>query len=78
MVFPYEEFDLSGVRTYPLKSRKSKARAEDFARPVAPGASVAALVDSLPESTSVYPGHMGLTSLGAERASNPFLAELAR
>jgi hypothetical protein len=48
MVFPYEEFDLSGVRTYPLKSRKSKARAEDFARPVPPGASVAALVDSLP------------------------------
>jgi hypothetical protein len=26
----------------------------------------------------VYPGHMGLTSLGAERAGNPFLAELAR
>ena len=25
--FPYEEFDLSGVRTYPLASRKSKARA---------------------------------------------------
>jgi glyoxylase-like metal-dependent hydrolase (beta-lactamase superfamily II) len=40
--------------------------------------SIRGLVDSLPESTSVYPGHMGLTSLGAERASNPFLAELAR
>jgi hypothetical protein len=26
----------------------------------------------------VYPGHMGVTSLGAERAHNPFLAELAR
>jgi hypothetical protein len=26
----------------------------------------------------VYPGHMGVTSLGAERASNPFLTELAR
>jgi hypothetical protein len=48
MVFPYEQFDLSGVRTYPLHSRKSKARVEDFARPVAPGASVAALVESLP------------------------------
>ena len=34
MPFPYEEFDLSGVRTYPLKSRASKARAEDFAKPV--------------------------------------------
>jgi hypothetical protein len=48
MVFPYEQFDLSGVRTYPLNSRASKVRAEHFARPVAPGASVAALVDSLP------------------------------
>jgi hydroxyacylglutathione hydrolase len=35
-------------------------------------------VDSLPEDTTVHPGHMGLTTLGAERASNPFLAELAR
>jgi hypothetical protein len=48
MIFPYEQFDLSGMRTYPLKSRKSKARAEDFAHPVAPGASVAALIESMP------------------------------
>jgi len=40
--------------------------------------SIRKLVDDLPEETAVYPGHMGLTSLGAERASNPFLAELAR
>ncbi|MGE5245309.1 MAG: hypothetical protein ACM3SQ_13855 [Betaproteobacteria bacterium] len=49
MPFPYEEFDLSGIRTYPLKSRPSKARAEDFARPPAPGASVGAWVDALPD-----------------------------
>ena len=36
------------------------------------------LVDTLPPETTVYPGHMGITTLGAERASNPFLAELAR
>jgi glyoxylase-like metal-dependent hydrolase (beta-lactamase superfamily II) len=36
------------------------------------------LVDSLPEDTTVYPGHMGVTTLAAERATNPFLAELAR
>jgi hydroxyacylglutathione hydrolase len=36
------------------------------------------LVESLPEETTVYPGHMGITTLGAERASNPFLSELAR
>jgi hypothetical protein len=49
MPFPYEEFDLSDVRTYPLKSRASKARAEDFARPAPPGGSVGRLVDSLPD-----------------------------
>ena len=48
MPFPYEEFDLSGVRTYPLSSRHSKARAEDFARPVERGASFADWFDSLP------------------------------
>jgi len=40
--------------------------------------SIRGLVDGLPGETVVYPGHMGVTSLGAERASNPFLAELAR
>jgi hydroxyacylglutathione hydrolase len=40
--------------------------------------SIRSLVDALPEDTIVHPGHMGLTTLGAERASNPFLAELAR
>ena len=48
MPFPYEEFDLSGVRTYPLASRHSKARAEDFARPVQQGGSFAAWLDALP------------------------------
>jgi hydroxyacylglutathione hydrolase len=40
--------------------------------------SIRTLVDTLPPETTVYPGHMGITTLGAERASNPFLAELAR
>ena len=40
--------------------------------------SIRMLVETLPAETTVYPGHMGITSLGAERASNPFLAELAR
>jgi glyoxylase-like metal-dependent hydrolase (beta-lactamase superfamily II) len=39
--------------------------------------SIRLLVDSLPPETAVYPGHMRTTTLGAERASNPFLAELA-
>ena len=40
--------------------------------------SIRSLVDSLPGETTVYPGHMGVTTLAAERATNPFLAELAR
>ena len=48
MAFQYEEFNLSGVRTYPLASRKSKARAEDFAKPIARGASFKSWLDSLP------------------------------
>ncbi len=40
--------------------------------------SIRTLIDTLPPDTTVYPGHMGVTTLGAERASNPFLAELAR
>ena len=40
--------------------------------------SIRTLVDTLPEETAVYPGHMGTTTLGAERATNPFLAELAK
>jgi glyoxylase-like metal-dependent hydrolase (beta-lactamase superfamily II) len=35
------------------------------------------LVEGYPPETRVYPGHMGITTLGAERESNPFLAELS-
>lgn len=48
MSFPYQEFDLSGVRTYPLASRASKARIEDFARPVERGSSFKGWFDALP------------------------------
>jgi hydroxyacylglutathione hydrolase len=40
--------------------------------------SVAGLLDSLPDETTVYPGHMGVTTIGRERATNPFLRELAQ
>jgi glyoxylase-like metal-dependent hydrolase (beta-lactamase superfamily II) len=39
--------------------------------------SIETLLDSFPDETTVYPGHMGLTTLGRERATNPFLTELA-
>ena len=38
---------------------------------------LAALVDALPDETVVYPGHMGNTTIARERATNPFLAQLA-
>ena len=37
---------------------------------------LADLVERLPEETVVYPGHMGVTTIGEERATNPFLREL--
>ena len=48
-LMPYDEFDLSDVRTYPLASRPGKARATDFARPWTPGAGMQAWVDGLPD-----------------------------
>jgi hydroxyacylglutathione hydrolase len=39
-------------------------------------ASIATLLDRFDDDAVVHPGHMGLTTLGAERAHNPFLAEL--
>jgi glyoxylase-like metal-dependent hydrolase (beta-lactamase superfamily II) len=41
-------------------------------------ASIGNLLDTYSDETVVHPGHMGLTTLGAERASNPFLTSLAR
>src|SRR5256885_2030407 len=47
--FPYKEFDLSAIDTYPLDSRVSKATRENFAKHSAAGATAGALVDSLPD-----------------------------
>jgi glyoxylase-like metal-dependent hydrolase (beta-lactamase superfamily II) len=41
-------------------------------------ASIDSLVSRFPEETAVYPGHMGITTIGRERATNPFLRELAQ
>jgi hydroxyacylglutathione hydrolase len=40
-------------------------------------ASIEALIDEFPPQTTVFPGHMGVTTLGDERATNPFLGELS-
>jgi glyoxylase-like metal-dependent hydrolase (beta-lactamase superfamily II) len=36
------------------------------------------LVSSFPGETTVYPGHMGITTLAREQGTNPFLRELAQ
>jgi hydroxyacylglutathione hydrolase len=38
--------------------------------------SIVALLQAYPPETLVCPGHMGMTTLGRERDTNPFLAEL--
>ena len=38
---------------------------------------LADLVERLPDETVVYPGHMGVTTIGQERATNPFLRDVA-
>jgi glyoxylase-like metal-dependent hydrolase (beta-lactamase superfamily II) len=40
--------------------------------------SLATLIDTLPPETTVYPGHMGVTTLGRELASNPFLVDRSK
>ena len=40
-------------------------------------ASIAGLLERFDDDTTVHPGHMGLTTLGRERAANPFLQALA-
>jgi hypothetical protein len=48
MKIEYREFDVSGVRTYPLGSRKSKASVADFATPYQAGGGVRGLLASMP------------------------------
>jgi glyoxylase-like metal-dependent hydrolase (beta-lactamase superfamily II) len=38
--------------------------------------SIGSLLSAYPAETVVYPGHMGVTTLGRERDTNPFLSEL--
>jgi len=39
--------------------------------------SIAGLLERFDDETVVYPGHMGITTLGRERATNPFLTQPA-
>lgn len=69
MKFPYEEFDLSSVRTYPLSSRKSKANAADFAKVYQRGSGVAGLIGSLPHILAAADFKAIVDAIGAARAA---------
>ena len=66
--FPYEEFDLSSVNTYPLASRTSKARVEDFARPVAAGSTFRQWFDALPALLGAHDLRRVVDAIVAARA----------
>lgn len=48
MKLPYEEFDLSAVKTYPLRSRQSKVSLAQFATPYKAGTGIDGFLQSLP------------------------------
>jgi hypothetical protein len=74
MILPYEEFDLTGVATYPLASRPSKVRAADFARPFEPGTGVPGLVASLPRILAGGDFRAVVQAIGeARRAGAPII-----
>jgi hypothetical protein len=64
MPFPYEEFDLTGVKTYALSSRTSKTRAEDFAKPFERGGSFRSWFDALPAILGARDLHRVVQAIG--------------
>ena len=70
MIFPYEAFDLSAVRTYPLKSRKSKVTASDFARPADRATTIGNFIDSLPNILAAADFKAVVAAIAAARRSD--------
>jgi deoxyhypusine synthase len=48
----YNKIDLSKVKTYPVKNRKSKVSLNDFAKPISKGQTIDHLIESLPSILS--------------------------
>jgi hypothetical protein len=67
--FPYEEFDLSALRTYPLASRPSKVRHEDFARPWDPSTGLSGWLASLPATLAAADFRAVVAAIRAARAA---------
>jgi hypothetical protein len=68
--FTYEAFDLSGVRTYPLASRRSKANAIDFGAVYKAGSGVRGLVEALPSILAAADFRAVVHAIATARSDN--------
>ena len=66
--FGYDEFDLRGVKTYPLTSRSSKAQHEDFGHPWDPATGLAGFVASLPNMLAARDLREVISAIGVAHA----------
>jgi len=74
MKLPYEEFDLSGVRTYPLASRAGKVTLADFAQPHHAGDGIQGFVSRLPRQLAGADFRAVIDAvLAANRGSRPIV-----
>ena len=70
MIFSYDDFDLSSIETYPLKSRPSKVRVDDLARPVPASGAIGAFFDALPNMLAAADFKAIVRALVEARASD--------
>ncbi len=70
MAFPYDEFDLSELKSYPLASRHSKARTDQFARAVKRGSTFKTWFDALPSILGAADLHRVVSALVLARKSD--------
>lgn len=71
---PYRPLDLSAVRTYPLATRPSKVRTEDFGWPHRAGGSFATFYRGLPDTLAAHAlRHVAGAMAAAYRAGKPIL-----
>lgn len=70
MIFPYDDFDLADVATYPLASRPSKVTRDAFARPWSPETGVAGWLDSLPDILAAADFRAVVGAMRAARAAD--------
>ncbi len=74
MKLPYEEFDLSGIKTYPLRSRQSKVGLAQFATPYKAGSGVPGLMASLPSLLAAGDFRQVVSAMvAARRAERPII-----